>query len=187
MGHMHGGGNFTVDGARLDLSIMPQLLCVFRSPAQPALYAVGLAVFQQSQFRHLVSQIIDILSFCLHTPFPGNADQFLRVFYFVISIRRHMSQRMTDLTAVVGMGGCSAGYEPQEISSGDTMSVTSADSSWRFRRDTARSHGTDPAADSLLSEFTVGGLVFYTKLPGIRPYFRSRFQESFCGCFKFFD
>ena len=49
-----------------------------------------------------------------------------------------------------------------------------------------KAHRTDTAADALLTELTVGGLVLHTKLPGIGAHLRSCFQQSGCCGFKFF-
>ena len=134
-----------------------------------------------------MGQIIDILPLCLNAPLFCNTDQFLRIFYLVISIWRNGVKSMADLSSVVRMGSGSAGSEAKEVSSCNPVGITSADTSWSLFCDTTGSHGTDTAADTFLSEFTVGSLILNTCLPGICTYFCSCLQKSLgCG-FEFFD
>ena len=186
VGHVHGSGNLPVNGPGLDFRVMPQFLCMLRRSLQPPLHAEGFSVLQQGQLRHLMSKIINILTFRLHAPLFGNPDQLLRIFHLVISVRRHRVQGMADLPSVIGMGGCSARYKTQEITARDSVGVAAADSSGRLGGDPAGPHGTDPAANSLLAELTVGRLILYTQLPGIRPHLFPGLQQTFGSRLKFF-
>ena len=131
-------------------------------------------------------QIIDIFSFVLYAPLFCQADQFLRIFYFIASVWICLMQSMADFTAMIGMGCRTACCKTQEVTSYDTVYVTSADSSRCLWCNTARSHCTDTAAGSLLTEFTVRGLVFYTKLPCVSANFCTIFQELIRGLLEFF-
>ena len=134
-----------------------------------------------------MGQIIDILALCLNAPLFCDTDQFLRILYLVVSIWRNGVKSMADLSSMVRMGSSSAGGKTKEVSSCDSVSVTSADTSGCFLCDTAGSHSTDTAANTFLSEFTVGSLILNTCLPGICAYFCSCLQKSLgCG-FEFFD
>ncbi|GFI10337.1 hypothetical protein IMSAGC007_02805 [Lachnospiraceae bacterium] len=146
----------------------------------------GLSILHKALYGYLVSQIVDILAFCLNAPLLGNADELLRILYLVVSVRRRAVQGVADLTAMVRVGCSSAGCELQIITSYNTVYVTSADTSRRLGCNTAGTHRTDSAADALLTELTVGGLVLHTKLPGIGAHLRSCFQQSGCCGFKFF-
>src|SRR5699024_2553084 len=106
-----------------------------------------------------MSQIINVLALCLNAPLFCDTDQFLRIFYFIVSIWRNGVKSMADLSSVVRMGSSSAGSETKEVSSCDSVSVTSTDSSWSLFCNTAGTHGTDTAADTFLSEFTVWSLI----------------------------
>ena len=98
-----------------------------------------------------------------------------------------MCQSMTDFSSVVRMGGGTTSHKTQEISSCNSVGVASADSSGCLWSDPAWSHGTNAAADSLLPKPTMGSLIFYTKLPGIRSYFLSGFQKPLRCLFKLFN
>lgn len=74
----------------------------------------------------------------------------------------------------------------QEVSSYDTMDVTSTDTSWRFRGNTTWSHSTDTTADTLLTEFTMWSLVFYTELPCVSSNLCTCLQKSGSSLFKLF-
>ena len=184
MGHMHGRGHLPVNGSRLDLLPVPDLLGMFGSSGQPPLYAVGLSVFHQGQLRHLMGQVIDIFPFGLHTPLFGNPEQLFRILYLIISISGNGAQSVADFPAVIGMGGRASGYKPQEIPARDTIGIAAADSSGRLRRNTAGPHGTDPAANALLSKFTVGGLILHTQLPGISAHLPACLQKPLGGGVK---
>ena len=134
-----------------------------------------------------MSQIIDIFSFCLYAPFFCDTKQFLRIFYFVVSVFCCTVQSVADLTTMIRVGSCSSCCKFQEVTSYDTVSITSADSSRSLRGNTARSHCTDSTTDTLFTKFTVWCLVFYTELPCVSSYFCSRFQQTVGGCFHLFN
>ena len=182
MSHMHGRGNLPVNGSGLDLLSVPDLLGMFGSSGQPALHSMGLSVFQESQLRHLMGQVINIFPLGFHTPLFGDPDELLRIFYLIVSVCGNGAQSVADFPAMIGMGGCSAGHKAQEISAGDAVGITAADSSGGFGGNTAGSHGADAAANALLPEFAVGGLIFYPHLPGIGPHLSACLQQPLCGC-----
>ena len=132
-------------------------------------------------------QIVNIFSFCLNTPFFCDTEQLLRIFYLVRSFWFCTVQCVADLTAVIRMRCRSACCKFQVVTSYDTVYVASADTSWCLRCDTARSHCTDTAADTLLTKFTVWGLFCCTVLPCICSYFFSCFQKFLCSRFEFFN
>ena len=71
MGHVHGLGNFAVDGAGFDVSLGPQLLGMLGSALDELLGAEGLAVLQQADLSHLVSQVINVLALGLNAHSPA--------------------------------------------------------------------------------------------------------------------
>lgn len=71
MGHMQSGRDLAVDGARLDLRLVPQLLRVLRSALQEALHAEGLAVFHQADLGHLVRQLAAGMHLIIATQRPS--------------------------------------------------------------------------------------------------------------------
>ncbi len=183
---MHGTGNLTVNRTRCNLFFLPDVLCVLRSTFQESLCTERFTILHQSQLGHFVCQIVDIFSFVLYAPLFCQADQFFRIFYMVASVWICLMQGVADFTAVIGMSCRTACCETQEVTSYNTVYVTSADTSGCFRGNTARSHRTDTAAGSLLSEFTVRGLVLYTELPRISTNFGSVFQKLIGSLFEFF-
>ena len=66
-------------------------------------------------------QIIDIFSFCLYAPLFCNTDQFLRIFYFVVSVWISLMQCVADLTAMIGMCCRTACCKAQEVTSYNTV------------------------------------------------------------------
>ena len=167
MRHMHCAGNFTVNCSWFDSCFVPQILCMLRCSLQPSGYASDLSVFFLSQVRHFMSKIIDIFAFCLNAPFFCDTDQFFRIFYLIVASLFCMSEGDTNFTSVIRMCSSSTSCKTKEVSSYDTMCITSTDSSWCLWCNTARTHGTDTTTDTLLAELTVWSLIFYSKLPGI--------------------
>ena len=186
MGHMKSAGNLTVDRSWLNACCMPQILCMLRSSFKPSGIAFDLSIFFLSKFRHLVSKIVNISSLCLNAPLFCNTDQLLRILYLIIAALFCMAQCDTDLTAVIRMGSSTASYETKEVSSYDTVYVTSADTSGCLWCNTAWSHGTDTATDTLLTKFTVRSLILYTHLPCISAYLCTCLKKTGCGSFKLF-
>ena len=186
MSHMKCTGNLTVDCSWLNLSFMPQILCMLRCSLQPSGIASDLSVLFLSKIRHLMCKIVDIFAFCLNAPLFCNADQLLRIFYLIVAALFCMTKCDTDLTAMIRMGSSSAGCETKEVSSYDTMYVATADSSRCLRCNTARTHSTDSATYALLTEFTVWSLILNTHLPGISAYLCTSLKKTGCGSFEFF-
>src|SRR5699024_5912470 len=133
-----------------------------------------------------MSQIVDIFSFCLDSPFFCNADQLVGIFYFIVTVCCCFIQSMTDFTTMVGMGCSAACCKFQVVSSYNTMSITSTDSAGSFWSNAAWAHRTDTTADTLLTEFTVRSLVLHTKLPSVSTYFCTCLEEPVCRCLEFF-
>ena len=186
MSHMKCTGNLAVDCSWLDLSFMPQILCMLRSSLQPSGISSDLSVLFLSKIRHFMSQIIDVFALCLNTPLFCNTDQLLRIFYLVIAALFCMSKCDTDLTSVIRVCSCAACCKTKEVSSYDTMYIASADTSRCLRCNTARTHSTDSATYALLTEFTVWSLILNTHLPGISAYLCTSLKKTGCGSFEFF-
>ena len=166
---------------------MPQLLGMLRCSLQPSLNAERFTILHQSQLCHLMCQIVDIFSFGLYAPLFCDTDQFIRIFYFVSAVRISCVESMADLTSVIRVSSCTTCSEFQVVTSYDTMSIASADSSRSLRGNTARSHCTDTAADTLLTKFTMRSLILYTNLPCISTDFRAGLEQPVGSCFHFFD
>ena len=186
MSHMHRSCNLTVDSTWCDFVLDQFFFLSFRHSVKESLISKWFTIFHQTNLSHLMSQIIDIFSFCFYAPFFCNTDQFLRIFYLIVSVFFCTVQCVADLTTMIRMSSSTACCKFQEVSSYDTVCVTSADSSRSLRCDTAWSHSTDSTADTLLTELTVWSLVFYTKLPCICAYLCASFQQSVGSSFKFF-
>ena len=162
MAHMQRAGYFPVDSTGSNLFSLPDFLRMLRSSLQEILVAEYFSVLAKSHNRHFMSQIIDIFPFGFYAPLFRDTYQLLRIFYLIRTFRFRMIQRMADLASMIGMRSRSGCRKLQIISSDNAMSVTSADSSRCFRGNTAGTHRTDPAADTLLTKLTVRGLIFYT-------------------------
>ncbi len=140
MRHMQRRRDLAVDGSRLHLSVMPELLRMLGRAAQPPLDAERLAVLEQRQLRDLMRQIVDILAFRLDAPLLRDPDQLVRVLDRVRAFLLRLIKRVADGTAVIGMGRAAARREIQEVPADDAVHVAAADAPRRLRRDPAGSH-----------------------------------------------
>ena len=125
-----------------------------------------------------------LIPFMLSMAFAGQSQAALTDGVYETTVNGHnapMTVKVTikdaDLTAVIGVSCCAACSKFQIITSYDTMSVASADSSRSLRSNTARSHSTDTAADTLLTELTVRRLLFYSHLPCAGAFLLSHFLQ----------
>ena len=187
VGHVQSGGNFPVDGARLDAGVMPQLLGVLGSPLQEPLGAEGLAVLQQSQLGHFVSQIVDVLALGLYAPLLGNADQLFGVLNGVVAAFASLVQGMADFPAMVRMGCGTACGEAQEVTGDDAVHIAAADAPGSLLGDAAGAHGADTAAGAAFAKAAVRSLVLDTLLPGVGTDLLCRFQQRIGGGFHLLD
>ena len=187
VGHVQGLGDLTVDGPGLDAGVVPELPGVLGGPAEPALGAEGLAVLHQGHLGDLVGQVVDVLTLGLHAPLTGDALELGGILHGVVAALSGLIQSVADLTAVVRVGGGAAGGEAQVVAGHDAVYVTAADAPGRLGGDAAGTHGADAAADALLAEFAVGGLVLHPLLPGISAYLTAGFQQPFGGGFHLLD
>ena len=181
MGHMQSGRNLAVDGARLDLRLVPQLLRVLRSALQEAQGAEGLAVFHQADLGHLVRQLIDVLAFGLDAPLMRDADELLGVLDLIVAAFLRLMQGVHDLTAMIRVGGSAAGGELQEVSADDAVHVAAADAARALRRDTAGAHSADAAAGAGLTEAAVRRLILDALLPAVGADLLAVFQQGSGG------
>ena len=178
MSHMKRAGNLSVDSSGRDLLFLPQILSVLRRSLQEVLISKYFSVLAHAQESHLVGQIIDVFALSLHAPLFCDPDQLLGIFYLVGAFRLRAVQRMTDFTAVVGVGGSSAGSKFQIVTGNNTVGITSADTPGCFRGNAAGSHRTDTAADTLLAKFAVGRLVCHTILPCVSSHLLSSLKQT---------
>ena len=100
MCHVKRAGYFAVDRARLNINLFPDFLSVFRSSLKPSLDTEGFAVLKEGKFRHLMSEVIDILAFGLDAPFVGNTDQLFGILNLIVSTFFCLIKCVADLTAV---------------------------------------------------------------------------------------
>ena len=177
VGHVQRGGDFPVDGAGLDAGFMPQLLGVLGGALQEALGSEGLAVLQQADLGHFVSQVVDVLALGLHAPLLGDADQLLGVLDLIVAAFSGLVQGVHDFAAVVGVRRSAAGGEPQVVTADDTMYVAAADAPGGLLGDAARAHGADTAASAGFAEAAMGGLVLDPLLPGVSANLAAVFQQ----------
>ena len=187
MGHVQSGRDLAVNGARLDLRLVPQLLRVLRSALQEALHAEGLAVFHQADLGHLVRQLIDVLSFGLDAPLMRDADELLGVLDLIVAAFLRLMQGVHDLTAMIRVGGRAAGGELQEVSADDAVHVAAADAARSLWGDTAGAHGANTAASTGFAKAAVRRLVFHTLLPGIRANLLAGFKQGVGRFFHLFN
>ena len=187
VGHVHGLRDFAVDGAWLDSGVVPKLLGMLRSALQEALYAKGLAVFEQAGLGNLMGQIINVLALGLDAPFMGDALQFFRILDLIGAAFLGLIQGVADLTAVVGVRGRAAGGETQIVSADNAVDIAAADAARGLRRDTAGAHGANAAAGTGFTEAAVGSLILDTLLPGIRANLLAGFKQFVGGGFHLFN
>jgi hypothetical protein len=76
-------------------------------------------------------------------------------------------QHVKDLTGVIRVGRGARGNHAQVVSARYGMGVRSADAPGSLCRNTAGPHGAVLAANPILAEFAVGGLVLYPILPSL--------------------
>ena len=183
---MQSAGYLTVNGTRTNFLSVPNFLCMFWCSLGEYLITKWFTIFHQTSFCHLMSYIIDVSSFGLNTELCRQTQQFLRIFYFVVSIRSRLVQSMRNLTSMVRMGSRTTCCKAKIVSSYNTMHITSADTTRCFFGDTARTHRTNSTADTRLTKFTVWSLIFYTQLPGVCTHFGTCLQQSLSRRFKFF-
>ena len=88
---------------------------------------------------------------------------------------------------MIGVGSRAAGGEAQVVAGHDAVDVAAADASGGLGGDAAGAHGADAAADALLAEFAVGGLVLDALLPGVCAHLAAGFQQPFGGGFHLLD
>lgn len=137
MSHMHGLGNFPVDGPGLDTGFVPELLGVLRGTLEEPLDTEGFAVFHQACFRDLVGEVIDIAAFRSDAPFPSDSFQLFGVFHLIGAALFGLIQCMADLAAMVRVGRSAAGGKPEVIPSDNAVNVAAADAAGRLWRDAA--------------------------------------------------
>ena len=186
VGHVHGLGNLAVDGAGLDAGVVPDLLARLGGALQEALDAEGLTVLHQAGLGDLMGQVVDVAALGLDVPFLGDADQLLGVLDLVVAAFLGQVQHVGDVAAVVGVGRRAAGGEAQVIAPDDAVAVAAADAPGRLGGDAAGTHGADAAADALLAELTVGGLVLDALLPGVGAHRRCGFEQAIGRGFHLF-
>ena len=187
MGHMQGLGDLTVDGPGLDARVMPQLLRMLGGAGEETLKAEGLAVLHEGGLGHLVGQVVDVLALGGDAPLTGDSLQLLGILDGVIAALLGLVQGVADAAAMVGVGGCAACGEAQVVAGHDAVNVTAADAPGGLGGDAAGTHGADAAADALLAELTVRGLVLDALLPGVRAYLTAIFQQPFGSGFHLLD
>ena len=173
MSHMQRTCNFTVDRTWCDFIFDKFFFLSSRHSVEESLVSERFTIFHKAKFSHLVSQIINVFSFCFYAPFFSDAEQLFRIFYLIVSAFFCAVQCVADFTTVIRVSSCTTSCEFQEVSSYDTVCIASANSSWSLRCNTTWSHSTDSATDTLLTELTVWSLILYSKLPCVRAYLRA--------------
>ena len=181
MGHVHGLGDLAVDGAGLNGGLMPDILTHLRRALQEALLAEGLAVLHQAGLGDLVRELVDVAALGLDAPFLRDALELLGVLHLIVAAILGKVQRVGDVAAVVGVGRRAAGGEAQVVARDDAVGVAAADAARGLRSDAARAHRADAAADALLTELAVRGLVLHALLPSVSANLLCGFQQS-VGC-----
>ena len=187
MRHVQGLRNLAVDGAGGNLSSFPQLLGVLGSAINKALGAEGLAVFQQTDLGHFVSQSVDVLALGLNAPLLGDADQLLRVLDLIVAALAGLVQGVHDFTAMVGVRCRAAGGEDQIVTGNDAVDVAATDAAGCLLGDTAGTHGADAAAGACFAEAAVRSLVLGALLPGVSTDLVGGFQQGVGSSFHLLD
>ena len=167
MGHVHGLGDLAVNGAGLDVRLVPELAGVLRRAGKPAGDAEGLAVLHEGHLGDLVGQIVDVLVLGLHAPLLRDALELLGVLDLIGAVGAGDMQGVADGAAVVGVRRRAAGGEAQIVAADDAVHVAAADAAGSLGGDAAGAHGADAAAGSALAEAAVGRLVLDALLPGV--------------------
>ena len=187
MRHVQRLRDLTVDRARLDAGVMPQLLGVLRCALEVALHAERLAVLEKTRLGDLVGQIVDILALGLDAPLGGDLLQLFRILDLVGAALFRLIERVADLTAMVGVRGCAACGEAQVVTADDAVHVAAADAARGLRRDAAGAHGANAAAGAGFAEAAVRRLILDALLPGIRANFFAGFKQFVGRCFHLFN
>ena len=187
VGHMHGGGNLPVDGPGGDPGGIPQILGMLRSPLGETLGAEGLAVLQQADLGHLMSQIVDILTLGLHAPFLGDADQLIGILDLIVAALLGLVQGVHDFPAVVGVRSGAAYGEAQVVTAYNAVDVAAADAPGGLLGDAAGTHGANTAAGAGFAEAAVRSLVLDPLLPGVSANLLCIFQQRVGGSFHLLD
>ena len=187
MRHVQRLRDLTVDRARLDAGVMPQLLGVLRCALEVALHAERLAVLEKTRLGDLVGQIVDILAHGLDAPLGGDLLQLFRILDLVGAALFRLIERVADLTAMVGVRGCAACGEAQVVTADDAVHVAAADAARGLRRDAAGAHGANAAAGAGFAEAAVRRLILDALLPGICANFFAGFEQFVGRCFHLFN
>ena len=87
-------------------------------------------------------------------------------------------QSVADLTSMIGVSCRTTCRKAQEVTSGNAVNSTSADTARCLGCNAAGAHGADSAAGTLFAELTVWGLILYSLLPGISSYQRTRLKKA---------
>ena len=184
---MHGLRNFAVNCAGGDFCSFPQIFGVLGGTFCKLLGAERLAVFQQTDLSHLVSQIVNVLAFSLDAPFLSDADQLIGILDLIVTTFLGLVQSVHDFTAVVGVRSSTAGGEDQVVTGDDAVNITATDTSGALGGDTAGTHRTNAAAGAGFAEAAVRSLIFDSLLPCVSANFVCGFQQSVGGSFHLFD
>ena len=187
MRHVQRLRDLTVDRARLDAGVMPQLLGVLRCALEVALHAERLAVLEKTRLGDLVGQIVDILALGLDAPLGGDLLQLFRILDLVGAALFRLIERVADLTAMVGVRGCAACGEAQVVTADNAVHVAAADAARGLRRDAAGAHGANAAAGAGFAEAAVRRLILDALLPGICANFFAGFEQFVGRCFHLFN
>ena len=169
--HMHGLGNFSIDGSWRNVLSFPDVLALHWRTFQKPLCAERLSVFVQAGQRDFMRNVVDIFSFGLDLPLFCNAQKLFFILDFVISVRRCFIKCMRNTPSMIRVRCSAACRKTQVVSCNDAVHVASADSTRGLFRYSARTHGTDTAASSGLTKTAVWCLICNTLLPGIRANF----------------
>ena len=187
MRHVQRLRDLTVDRARLDAGVVPQLLGVLRCALQEALHAERLAVLEKTRLGDLVGQIVDILALGLDAPLGGDLLQLFRILDLVGAALFRLIERVADLTAMVRVRGCAACGEAQVVTADDAVHVAAADAARGLRCDAAGAHGANAAAGAGFAEAAVRRLILDALLPGICANFFAGFEQFVGRCFHLFN
>ena len=165
VGHVHGSDDLAVDGTRRDALLHPDLLALFGGALGPQLIALGFAVLVDTGAAHVMGDVVDVAAFGLNAPFLSQLDQLGGIGDMIVTVGAGVDELPRALTAVVGVGGAAAGGHAEVVAAGDRVGVGTADALGGLGSDAAGAHGADAAADALLTESAVRGLILDAVLP----------------------
>ena len=184
---MHGGNDLAVDGLGLQILILPDLLTLGVGPGEQTGGAGQLAVLVQTHGSDLAAHLVDVLALGLNAPLLGDPQELGGVGDVEIAVGSGVIELPQTFAAMVGVSGGAGGGHPQVVPAGNGIRGGAADALGGLGGDPAGTHGADPAADALLTEAAVRGLILDAVLPYVDTDLLRCFVQTGCVSLHLFN